>query len=118
MALVGQTGGQCGQASGYNNCTETFQEALVTSLGPGIKTTSNLKPREKKSLHKLKQNTLKPAKNRPEKPQPKATRTRQFTRAKTLQRVAPVRPVKGTSQTGQGLGTQDEQRAAGQPLQN
>jgi hypothetical protein len=28
------------QAGGYSSCTKTFQEALVTPLGPGTKTTS------------------------------------------------------------------------------
>jgi hypothetical protein len=29
-----------GQTGGYSSCTETFQEASVTPLGPGAKTTS------------------------------------------------------------------------------
>jgi hypothetical protein len=74
-------------------------EDSVTPLGPGTNTTSKTQLKGKKTHHKTKQTTLKPAKNRPETPQSKATRTRQFTRAKSQQGAALVRPMEGTSQT-------------------
>jgi hypothetical protein len=52
-----------GQVGDYSKCTETFQEALVNSLGPGTKSTSNLELKEKKNLHQTSQNPLKLAKN-------------------------------------------------------
>jgi hypothetical protein len=101
------------QAGGNNKCTTKFQRASVTTLGPGRKSPPKLELKETKNLHKTKQNTMKPAKNRPAASQPKATPTRQFTRAKSHRVLAPVRPVICTSQT-EGWASRDEQRAAGQ----
>jgi hypothetical protein len=57
MACAGQTDDtvrpvdSAGQAGDYNRCTETFQEASVTPLGPRTKITSKHKPDGKKILH-------------------------------------------------------------------
>jgi hypothetical protein len=62
MAPVRPVDSAC-QAGGNIRCTRKFQEALVTPLGPGTKLPPKLKLKETKTLHKTKQNTLKPAKN-------------------------------------------------------
>jgi hypothetical protein len=105
------------QAGGNNNCAEMFQEASMTPLGPGTKTTSKTqtegeeKPSQNlaqllETYQELTSNTS------PQRHTNQTVHTRQIPRY-----LAPVTPVTRTGQTGQSWVARGEQQLAGQLLQ-
>jgi hypothetical protein len=103
MALVRPVG-SAGQAMENSRCIVKFQEASVTPLGPGTKTTTKTSPSENLA------NQLQTSQELASRTTGQNHTTTAVPRDKTDQGLAPVRPIKNTSQTGHTWTAQDEQR--------
>jgi hypothetical protein len=93
-----------------SRCTTKFQEALVTPLVPGTKTTTKEQPAKKESPL---QNVARQLQTSQELDNMKTEQHHMSTtvpRDKTHQELVPIRPVKSTDQTGHAWVAQDEQR--------
>jgi hypothetical protein len=91
-----------GQAGGNSNCTETFQEALVTPLGTGTKTTSQTQTEGKQEPPQNLGNQLETCQELI-----RSTTEQSCTCLAVHPRQIPERPC--TSQTGQAWAARDEQ---------
>jgi hypothetical protein len=89
---------------------QTFQEASVTPLGPGTKTTPKTQPARKKNPSQSLAKQLQTSQELTNRTTGQNHTNIAVPRGKTHQRLAPVRPVKSTVQTSHAWAARDEQR--------
>jgi hypothetical protein len=104
MAYVGKTDGTGQTAVQRQLATaaaqQTFQEASVTPLGPGTKTTPKTQPARKKNTSQSLVKQLQTSQELTSRTTGQNHTNTVVPQGKTHQRLAPVRPVKSTGQTG------------------
>ena len=93
-----------------SRCIAKFQEASVTPLGPGTKTTTKEQPAKKESPSQSLAKQLQTGQELNSRTTGQNHTNTAVSRDKTHQRLAPVRPVKSTGQAGHTWAARDAQR--------